>query len=181
MTYEKRPVNIKGWEMYQVDTEGNVYGKKGNILKYSINHSGYCIVNFYHNHIRKGFGIHTLVAETFVQGKTKERNQVNHKDGNTQNNKAENLEWVTIQENINHAIHILGHNKIGANNPQAKAVFGYDKNNGKMKYEFGSLADAARYFTKPNKDYKIIQNIIWCVIHNKANKKSYHGCIWKYK
>lgn len=28
MNYEKRHVNIKGWEMYQVDTNGNVYSKQ---------------------------------------------------------------------------------------------------------------------------------------------------------
>ena len=38
MDYQKKPVNIKGWEMYQVDTDGNVYGQNGKILKYSINY-----------------------------------------------------------------------------------------------------------------------------------------------
>ena len=89
MNYEKKPVNIKGWEMYQVDTDGNVYSKQGKIMKPSINHKGYMIVNFYHNHIRKGFGIHTLVATTFIEHEDY-KNQVNHKDGNKQNNNVGN-------------------------------------------------------------------------------------------
>lgn len=181
MNYEKRPVNIKGWEMYQVDTNGVVYSKKDKPLKYSINPRGYCIVNFYHNHTRKGFAIHTLVAETFINGKTMERNQVNHKDGNTQNNCVDNLEWVSGLENIYHAINVLGHNKFGKNNSQAKAICGYDKKTGEKLYEFDSLADAARYFVKPNHNPRCVQNIIYQVACGKSGKKSYRGCVWKYK
>ncbi len=46
--------------------------------------------------------IHRLVANTFVEnpeGKT----EVNHKDGNRENNCADNLEWVTRAENMKHA------------------------------------------------------------------------------
>lgn len=178
MNYEKKPVNIKGWGMYQVDTDGNVYSKQGKIMKPSINHNGYLIVNFYHNHIRKGFGIHTLVATTFIEHKNYE-NQVNHKDGNKQNNNVKNLEWVTPKENIQHSINILGYNKIGINNPKSKKIFGYDKYTNELKYEFNSLADAARYFTVDGKNYRNIENIIYQVANNK-NKKSYKGCVWKY-
>lgn len=64
MEYKRQ--NINGYEEYQVDTNGVVYGKNGKKLKYSINHNGYCIVNFYNNHKRKGFAIHTLVAKQFI-------------------------------------------------------------------------------------------------------------------
>ena len=179
MEYQKKPVNIKGWEMYQVDTEGNVYGKNGKILKYSINYRGYCIVNFYHNHIRKGFGIHTLVAMTFIENQDREKTQVNHKDGVKSNNCVNNLEWTTPKENVEHAIKVLGFDKTGANNPKAKAIQGFDKKTGELKYDFPSLADAARFFTKPGHNYRYIQNCI-CRVLTK-DRKSYKGCIWKYK
>ena len=48
--------------------------------------------------------VHRLVAEYFCEGRTDERNQVNHIDGNKANNNYTNLEWVTNQENMNHAV-----------------------------------------------------------------------------
>lgn len=49
------------------------------------------------------YKIHRLVATMFIEGHTKERNTVNHKDGIKTNNYDWNLEWVTISENIIHA------------------------------------------------------------------------------
>lgn len=43
--------------------------------------------------------IHRLVAEYFVDGWFPGA-VVNHKDGNNRNNTADNLEWVTIKENV---------------------------------------------------------------------------------
>ena len=46
--------------------------------------------------------VHRLVAQKYIpnpEGKT----MINHIDGNKQNNNINNLEWVTIQENLKHA------------------------------------------------------------------------------
>jgi hypothetical protein len=50
----------------------------------------------------KTFLVSRLVAMTWCQGFSEEMT-VNHKDGNPLNNAAENLEWVSLRKNIQHA------------------------------------------------------------------------------
>jgi hypothetical protein len=51
--------------------------------------------------------VHQIVALAF-HGIPKEGQQVNHIDGNTLNNRADNLEWVTAEDNLAHAILLRG-------------------------------------------------------------------------
>jgi len=54
---------------------------------------------------RKSYCVHRLVAKAFL-GLPKEKHEVNHIDGNPQNNEVSNLEWVTKSDNIKHAYRI---------------------------------------------------------------------------
>ena len=47
--------------------------------------------------------VHRLVGYHFVSGKTPDRSDINHIDGDKTNNVYTNLEWVTRKENIHHA------------------------------------------------------------------------------
>lgn len=72
---------------------------------------------------RKNCFIHRLMAETFIPNPNN-KPQVNHIDGNKQNNQLSNLEWVSEAENAQHAIRTGLDTKSSCN----KEVHQYDKN-----------------------------------------------------
>lgn len=77
---------------------------KGKILKQTI-HNGkqpYFYVTLSKNHMSRKVLVHRLVAEAFISNPLL-KEQVNHIDGDPQNNNVENLEWVTNSENTQHA------------------------------------------------------------------------------
>lgn len=95
--------DIKDYEgCYQISSFGRVKNIVTNkILIGDTNSAGYRRITLY-NPIKKRFFIHRLVAIHFCDGYNEDF-VVNHKDGNKQNNKASNLEWVTRSENDLHA------------------------------------------------------------------------------
>lgn len=85
---------------YEITREGEVINKhSGRVLKGQPNGKGYLRVSIG----GKLTFIHRLVAEKYVPNPDNKA-QVNHKDGNKLNNCADNLEWVSNQENRNHAV-----------------------------------------------------------------------------
>ena len=63
--------------------------------------SGYLGVSLYNNHGSTTKAVHRLVAEAFVDN-PHNLNQVNHKDEDVWNNRADNLEWCSCKYNINY-------------------------------------------------------------------------------
>ena len=175
MEYQKRTVNINGWEEYQCDTNGVIYGKNGKPLKPNINKHGYKYVIFCKNKKTKTLAVHRIIALTFVPNPMN-LPIANHKDGNKLNNNADNFEWTTVKGNSIHARDELG---IEFGKSNRKQVQGFDKKTGELKYEFASLSEAAHYFVKSGKNFRYVQSTISNVIQGR--KKSYNGCVWKYK
>jgi hypothetical protein len=76
----------------------NVQRKSGRELRPFLNHSGYPTISLQHEGKRPKFFVHRFVALAFVPGYF-DGATVNHIDGDKTNNRADNLEWVTLAEN----------------------------------------------------------------------------------
>ena len=102
-------VDIKGYEgLYSVSKKGDIYSypkyrHKGKLLKKYLRKDGYEEVGLSKNKKRKTFSVHRLVGAGFIPNPEK-LPEINHKDGNKQNNLYSNLEWATSSENQIHAI-----------------------------------------------------------------------------
>ena len=87
-------------EDYEITKSGEIINKHtGRTVKPQLNGKGYGRVAIG----KKLYFVHRLVAEKYVPNPDNKL-QVNHKDGNKLNNNADNLEWVSNQENRNHAL-----------------------------------------------------------------------------
>lgn len=115
--------DIDGYEgRYQVSNFGRVRRLYQTVAPQIMNpfagRKGYLWIKFRGNGKRRCFRIHRLVAEKFIPNPDN-KPQVNHIDGNKQNNRADNLEWVTNAENQHHAA-IMGLKRSGEDCPNAK-------------------------------------------------------------
>lgn len=86
-------VKETGWT--PVSKCGLVLGRQGVITGYPTDSNNY--LKHY------GVPIHRLVATTFIPNTDSKKIFVNHIDGDKQNNRVSNLEWVTPSENCPHA------------------------------------------------------------------------------
>lgn len=175
--------DVIGYEKYyQVSNTGKVrsknmkcwngrawFDKKGKELSQNSDNigKGYLFVN-----MGKGKGVtkvHRLVAEHFVNGQ-KQGLEVNHIDGNTKNNNAENLEWITHKENCQHWVKLNGVHKA---NYKPKKIINIDLN-----LEFNSISDAKRW-VEQNTKFKNASTSNFKRNTLKGNKT--YGYKWKYK
>lgn len=120
--------DIKGYEgLYKISNHGRIlaisrrvrFGKNWRNTETKLLHprrKGACsnpyltIILYNENREKKTFHVHRLVALHFVEG-WYEGSEVNHIDGNKQNNHYTNLEWCSRSENIMHSVHVLGQNR----------------------------------------------------------------------
>lgn len=166
-------VKIKGYEeFYEISSSGEIRSKdrtvtdkigrtmswKGKVLNPDIAPNGYYRVTFSINRKRKQFYVHRLIAEYFIPNPDN-LPQVNHIDGNKLNNSLDNLEWVTVQDNVIHAYknglinHVSGkehfnYGKFGSESKKAKPVIATNVITNETK-RYGSIVDTAKDgFTK---------------------------------
>lgn len=104
--------DIKGYEnLYQISNFGRVKSLKRNIIrKQGYDKDKYPKIELY-NKNHKTFHIHTLVANAFISNQFN-LPQINHIDGNKQNNCASNLEWCDASFNSQHRVYNLNKNSL---------------------------------------------------------------------
>ena len=97
--------DIAGHPGYKATSTGEIIGKRGKEMKGHIDHCGYHEVLLSENGQTKNYLVHRLIAQTFISN-PQNLDFVNHKDGNKQNNSADNLEWCSRSENTKHSYRI---------------------------------------------------------------------------
>ena len=155
--------DIDGYEgLYQVSNFGRV--KRDNkLLHLNTNTYGYKHITLCKDGKRKTVVIHTLVANAFIDNPYK-KPQINHKDGNKENNTVENLEWVTQIENNRHAIN--------TRLKKTRSLLMFDKEN-KLIKKFNNRMEIEDFFGR-----RIYQDpITRCCNHQ---RKSAYGFVWRY-
>lgn len=118
---------------YYVSNFGNVLGPRNRLLNPYLNNKGYLIVSLIVRGERQRCLVHRLVAMAFLENPN-EYPQINHKDENKLNNRADNLEWCSGRYNLFYGDRMKR---------QKKPVLQFDKN-GDLVNRWESVSSASR-------------------------------------
>lgn len=131
---------------------------KGKLILQGKNKKGYPEVRLWKNNKQEARNPHRLVAQAFIPNPDN-KPQVNHIDGNKENNSIDNLEWVSNSDNQLHAYKLgLQPSRSGENNNKAK-ITNKQVDLIKLDYNYGLsisiIADSYKI------SIEIIRNIIY--------------------
>lgn len=131
---EEKWLDVVGYEgYYKVSDRGRVANSKGNILV-PVNrdrNSKYLCVTLCKRGSKSSYYVHRLVGEAFIYNDNpKEKTTINHKDQDTYNNCVDNLEWLSLGDNVRYS--------------RNKKVLQYDLSTGELIAEFPSTKEASK-------------------------------------
>lgn len=109
----------KDYYGYTIFENGDIVGKRGTYLTPQDNGKGYLIVNLQVPFGKVCKAVHRLLAESFIPN-PENLSDVDHIDGNRQNNSLTNLRWVTHGENIAHSFALENRSATGEDNANNK-------------------------------------------------------------
>ena len=160
-------VPICGYEnLYEVSNLARVRSIKNNLILeeevMKLNYRRVCLQNGRRNKVL----VHRLVALAFLgEPPSEDHTDVNHIDGDSSNNLPDNLEWTTHQENITHAMNVLGRRKtIGVrreNHHQAKLTQEEVNEIRRLKGKLSGVRVAAMYGVTYHPIYRIWNGTGW--------------------
>jgi hypothetical protein len=146
---------VQGFDRYEVSNFGSVRViASQKIRKHYISHDGYCYMTLASDK-KRSTKVHRLVAQAFLPN-PENKPQVDHIDGNKQNNYVENLRWSTNSENMNafrplHVNNTSGHKCIHYSDKRKKYCFqksinGKNTNLGRFDTLEEALEGREKYF-----------------------------------
>lgn len=144
---------------YLISNMGNVKKLKNLNNMKTYDRGGYTRIDLYDSRNKKYLkrSVHRLVAEAFIPNPLN-KPQVNHIDGDKDNNSINNLEWCTASENMKHAF------KTGLNVPNP--LKGEDSHNSKMTDEkvmlLREMYDSGEFLLKElAEEFNISISVAW--------------------
>ena len=97
--------DIPGYEgLYKASNTGKIYSIANKRELISKSPAGYLYVGLRKDGFKKTVAVHRLIAKTFLPN-PENKPEVHHKDHNAQNNRIDNLEWITPEENKSEYYH----------------------------------------------------------------------------
>ena len=152
-----KEVNIEGL-LYTVYENGDVYRGDRKITQRPCYQDGYASFTAGKKNSRMSIRTHTIVGKLFVENPNN-LPELDHLDGNRMNPSADNLEWVTHEENIRRAYERGSHDGriTGIKNPKVKLNEDIVKS---IRNDFDSGMTQKKISVKYNVPWSTVHNII---------------------
>lgn len=128
-------------DQYEVSNTGKVRNKvTKHILYQQKDGKGYLRTSLSRNNVQVTVKVHRAVAIAFIENPNN-LPQVNHKDGDKENNLVNNLEWINNYDNMQHAVKNGLTNHVENSGRKRRAIIGVSDSGEIVRFD--SLAEAS--------------------------------------